>query len=180
MEKLQKLDNVSKRLDKGLENMALVCLGISVLGAVINVFLRYVLDMSYQAIEEICRYAIVYGAFLYVGPLIKKGDHLKMDILQDVLKGKTKAANQLIISILLFAAFIYLSFSSIIWVMSLLSLNVTTVSGIMLMFYPALAIPIGMILGAFYALLQIIHDYYQLRYQKVEETDTTVTADTGS
>lgn len=180
MEKLQKLDYATKRLDNGLERLALVCLGISVLGAVINVFLRYVLDMSYQLIEEICRYAIVYGAFLYVGPLIKKGDHLKMDILQGVLKGKTKAANQLFISILLFSAFVYLSYSSVIWVMSLYSLNVTTVSGIMLMFYPALAIPLGMILGSFYALLQIIHDYYQLRYVKEEQADTNVTADTGS
>ena len=86
LEKFQKLNSASKHLDKGLEPAAIVCLGISVIGAVVNVFLRYVLGMSYQVIEEICRYAIIYGAFLYVGRLIIKGEHLKMDILQGVLK----------------------------------------------------------------------------------------------
>ncbi|MBM4761824.1 TRAP transporter small permease subunit [Bacillus sp. B15-48] len=180
MDKLKKLDSATKYLDKSLETTALVCLGISVIGAVINVFLRYVLDMSYQIIEEICRYAIIYGAFLYVGPLIKKGEHLKMDILQGILKGKSKLTNQLIISILLLAAFVYLSWSSIAWTMSLFSLKVTTVSGIMLMFIPALAIPIGMILGAFYSLLQLIQDIYKFRSYKSNDCETPAAVKTGS
>ncbi|MDQ1001814.1 TRAP-type C4-dicarboxylate transport system permease small subunit [Neobacillus niacini] len=180
MEKLQKLDSATKHLDRGLEAAALICLVISVLGAIINVFLRYVLDMSYQIIEEICRYAIIYGAFLYVGPLIKKGDHLKMDILQGFLKGKSKSINNLLISILLFAAFVYLSWACIIWSLSLLSLNVMTVSGIMLMFIPALAIPIGMLLGSLYAFIQIIHDVYILRYYKTTEDETSIKMETGS
>ena len=172
MEKFQKLNSASKYLDKGLEKAAILCLGISVIGAVANVFLRYVLDLSYQVIEEICRYAIIYGAFLYVGPLIIKGEHLKMDFLQSILKGKTKAAIHLFNSFLVFASFVFLAWASIVWTMSLLSIKVTTVSGVMLMFYPALAIPIGMILGALYSLLQIIYYIYQLRFVKTTGIET--------
>lgn len=166
---MQKLDSATKYLDRGLETAALVCLGISVLGAVLNVFLRYVMDISFQMIEEICRYSIIYGAFLYVGPLIKKGEHLKMDILQGLLKEKHKRVMNLLISILLFAAFAYLSWSSTIWTMSLFTLKITTVSGIMLMVIPALAIPIGMILGTVYALVQIIYDVYKLSDHPLSE-----------
>ena len=180
MEKIKKLDSTTKYLDRGLETAALICLGISVVGAIINVVLRYVFDMSYQIIEEISRYAVIYGAFLYVGPLIKKGEHLKMDILQSFLKEKAKSVNNLLISILLFAAFVYLSWSSIIWTISLFTLKMTTVSGLMLMFIPALAIPIGMLLGALYAFIQILRDYYLLRYENPLDKEESIEMNTGS
>ncbi|WP_458413483.1 TRAP transporter small permease [Schinkia sp. CFF1] len=180
MEIIKKIETSTRYLDRILEGTALICLGISVLGAVVNVFLRYVMDMSYQLIEEICRYAIIYGVFAYIGPLIKKGDHLKMDILQGLLKGKRKFVNEIFISILLFASFVFLFRSSFIWTASLLSMKVMTVSGIMLMYIPTLAIPIGMFLGCLYSAFQLIIDYRNLLHYKRSDDIVSVESNTGS
>lgn len=180
MDKIEKIENSTKRLDKALERSAVILLGISVIGAVINVFLRYVLDMSFQILEELCRYTIIYGVFAYIGPLIKKGDHLKMDILQGLLKGKWNHLNNLFISIILLVSYIYLSWSGIVWAFSLLSMNVMTVSGIMLMFIPAIAIPIGMLIASLYSVLQIFVDFQKLVHHKKEVDVKTIESNTAA
>ncbi|WP_216829869.1 TRAP transporter small permease [Alkalihalobacterium elongatum] len=182
MDKLQKIDSSTRFLDKGLEITAIVCLIISVAGAVISVFSRYLLGMSFQVIEEICRYAIIYGAFAYIGPLVKRKEHLKMDILQGLLKNKVKKSNELLISVILFASFGFLCLSSIMWTISLLNMQVKTASGIMLMFIPALAIPIGMLLGCIYSFLQILQNFYKLRQpenEKIEDV-SSIESEVGS
>ncbi|MBM4763666.1 TRAP transporter small permease subunit [Bacillus sp. B15-48] len=85
---MSRMKSLTRLLDKSLLLISVSCLAISILGAIIAVFLRYVLGISLQTIEEICRYAIIYGVFAYIGPLILKNEHLKMDILKDMLKGK--------------------------------------------------------------------------------------------
>lgn len=171
LNRLQKIDNITKHLDKTLIFLSLSLLCISAGAAVISVFLRYFFDVSLQIIEEICRFTIIYGAFLYLGPLIKTNEHLKMSILADYMKGRIKHLNDLFISIVLFAAFIFLLYSAIVWVNSLLSMNIKTVSGSMLLFVPTLSIPIGMLLGCIYSLQQIIRDFYLFRHFK--EVDLT-------
>ncbi|MBU8906231.1 TRAP transporter small permease [Desertibacillus haloalkaliphilus] len=178
MENIEKIERSTKYLDKSLLVISLVCLIISVVGAVLSVFFRYMLGLSFQVIEEICRYAIIYGVFAYIGPLIKQNQHLKMSILKDLLKGKLKYINNLLISILLFASFVFLFWASTIWIISLLEMGVRTASGTMLMFIPTLSIPIGMFLGSIYSLLQIILDACRLRHHLKEEAevDTDVRA----
>jgi TRAP-type C4-dicarboxylate transport system permease small subunit len=166
MENFEKISNVTQRLDKMLIFLALLCLCISAVGAVCTVALRYLFDISSQLIEEICRYTVIYGAFLYLGPLIKTNEHLKMSILTDYLKGKVKHINDLIISVIMFASFIFLLWSGIVWVKSLLDMGVTTVSGSMLLFIPTLAIPIGMLLGCIYSIFQILVDVYMIRFHE--------------
>lgn len=174
MEKIRKIDSSTRYLDKALEYVALICLLISVIGAIINVILRYIFGMSFEIIEEICRYSIIYGVFAYIAPLIKRNEHLKMSILKDRLTGRIAKLNNLVISVFLFFAFIILFWSSIVWISSLISVGVMTVSGSMLMFIPALSIPIGMFLGALYSLVQIVSDFYHWRFYHLEEKDNAV------
>ncbi|MBM4763364.1 TRAP transporter small permease subunit [Bacillus sp. B15-48] len=176
MSQNQKVNKGIAYIDKGLLVIALICLIISVIGAVASVFFRYVMDLSFQMIEEICRYSIIYGVFAYIGPLIKQKEHLKMSILQDHLKGKVKLYNDLLISVLLSATFAYLLWSSIVWTNSLLAINMLTASGTMLMFVPAFAIPIGMFLGCLYSILQVINDITEIRQYVKSETfiDTNI------
>lgn len=181
MEKIKKIEASTNYLDKALEYIALVMLVISIVGAIINVVLRYIFGMSMEIIEEICRYSIIYGVFIYIGPLIKRNAHLKMSIITDYLPEKANKLNNLFISVLVFAAFIFLFWSSIMWTSSLLTVGVMTVSGSMLMFIPALSVPIGMLLGALYSLLQIVLDFYKWRHdggggekEKIEHSEEVV------
>jgi len=166
--KTRKIESSIRVLDKSLEVFSLFTLLISVTLAVFSVILRYLFDISFQVVEEICRYSIIYGVFAYIGPLIKKDEHLKMDLIQNFLRGKIKHYNDLLISIILFASFIFICWSSINWSISLLNMNLMTDSGIVLMFIPALAIPLGMFFSCIYSFLKIIQDYDKIRLYKSE------------
>lgn len=163
MERVEKINGYSDKLDKILSILAVACLLISVALAFLGVILRYQFGVSYQILEEICRYAIVYAVFIYMGPLIKKDEHIKMTFLDEKLGGKSLLIKDLLISSVLFISLVILSYASIIWVSSLYEMKLNTLSGEMLMAIPALAILVGMILSAFYAALEIVKDITLLK-----------------
>ncbi|GIN92353.1 putative TRAP transporter small permease protein [Siminovitchia terrae] len=163
MNRIEKLENSTKFLDKALEVIAVFCLILSVVLAFVGVILRYQFGISYQILEEICRYAIVYGVFAYIGPLIKKNEHIKMSLLEDRLSRKSKHLVEFLIGIILFIAFVILFYAGIIWASSIYSMNLMTLSGEMLMVIPAFAIVAGMFFGCVYALLQMIIDFNLFR-----------------
>ncbi len=163
MNRIEKLENSTRLLDKALEIIAVLCLIISVVLAFAGVILRYQFGISYQLLEEICRYAIVYGVFAYVGPLIKKNEHIKMSLLEDRLSRKSKYLVEFLIGIILFIAFVILFYAGIIWMSSIYNMNLMTLSGEMLMVIPAFAIVAGMLFGCVYALLQMLIDFNLFR-----------------
>lgn len=173
MDKIQKIESSTRLLDKILEIIALACLIISVSLAIFGVIMRYFFDVSFEIVSELCRYFIIYGVFVYIGPLIKQNGHIKMDLIQGMVKGWVKKLISLIISILLFVSFAFLFWISVQWVNSLLQMNLMTSSGLMLTFIPALAIPIGMFFGCIYSFQQIIIDIYKTQVNPPNITSGT-------
>ncbi|RST71830.1 TRAP transporter small permease subunit [Siminovitchia acidinfaciens] len=163
MNRIEKLENSTRFLDKALEVIAVFCLILSVVLAFVGVVLRYQFGISYQILEEICRYAIVYGVFAYIGPLIKKNEHIKMSLLEDRLAGKSKHLVDFVIGIIQFIAFVILFYAGVIWMSSIYSMELMTLSGEMLMVIPAFSIVAGMFFGCVYALLQLIIDFNLFR-----------------
>jgi TRAP-type C4-dicarboxylate transport system permease small subunit len=161
--KIQKIEAFTQKLDKWLENIAMVTLIISTVLAVLGVIMRYFFDTSLQILEEICRYSIIYGVFMYIGPLIKKAEHIKMDLMDSLLKGKVKILNELLISIITTFSYAFLFLSGIKWVVSLFEMNMMTTSGTMLMVIPTFSIPLGMFFGCLYSIQQIIINFYKIR-----------------
>ncbi|MEH7276704.1 TRAP transporter small permease [Neobacillus vireti] len=166
LEKIHETEVSTGLLDKGLEFIALGCLIISVSLAIFGVIVRYFFGVSFGIIEEICRYSIIYGVFAYIGPLIKKNEHIKMDLMENILKGKALLVNDLIISIILSFSYAFLCWTGIQWVISLYQLGIMTSSGLMLMVIPAFAIPFGMFFGWVYSLQQIFIDINKIRRLK--------------
>lgn len=163
MERTEKIDSYSNKLDKLLGIIAVACLLISVGLAFLGVILRYQLGVSYQIMEEVCRYAIVYAVFIYMGPLIKKNEHIKMTFLDEKLVGKSLLIKDLLISSILFISLVTLSYASVVWISSLYEMRLNTLSGEMLMAIPAFAILLGMFLSAFYAALEVFKDVALLK-----------------
>lgn len=173
IEIIRKNESSTSSLDKGLEFIALSSLIMSVSLSIIGVITRYFMGVSYDIIEELCRYSIIYGVFAYIGPLIKKNEHIKMDLLQNLLKDKRlKYINDLIINIILLLSFGFLFWSGIQWVNSLLQINLMTSTGSMLMFIPTLAIPLGMFFACIYSFQQIIVDFNKIRLYKTTNKNT--------
>jgi|SRR5699024_1634819 len=164
MNTVEKINGYTKHIDKILEGFAIITLVISVLLAFLGVILRYIYGLSYEILAEISTYSIVYGVFIYLAPLIKQSEHIKMNILHEMLKGKKVVHYvDLFISLLLFLTFVFLLYAGINWSTSLLDMGTKTLSGGMLLFVPALAIVIGMLLGILYSGLEIVKDINQIK-----------------
>lgn len=88
MNTVEKIDGYTKHFDKVLEIIAILTLIISVLLAFLGVILRYIYGLSYEILAEISTYSVVYGVFIYLAPLIKQSEHIKMDILHEMLRGE--------------------------------------------------------------------------------------------
>lgn len=158
-----KLERVITKLDRILEFLAVCLLVISVLLAFIGVILRYQFNISFEILTEVSTYSIVYAVFLYLGPLIKQDGHIKMSLLENILKGKSIAVINILIDLLMFLAFIFLTKASLSWTSSLLEMKTKTLSGGMLMVIPAFAVVLGMILGLIYTLFCIVKETLSLR-----------------
>lgn len=156
MGKVNILEKLISLADKLLEYFAIFMIGCSVLLAFVSVILRYVFGVSYEILTEISVYTIVYGVFFYMGPLIRQNEHIKMSALHEILSKKVLSYIDLLINIILALVFAFLIYGGYGWSFSLLDMKIKTLSGGMLLFVPALAILIGMVIGLVYSLLEII------------------------
>ncbi|SER82332.1 TRAP transporter small permease [Psychrobacillus sp. OK032] len=163
MDSIKRLESSTKLLDRILEITAMSLLVLSTVLAISNVVTRVYFDTTYPIVDEICRYSIIYGSFLYLGPLIKKDEHIKMDFLNNILKGRLLQVNNLIINVILFVSCVILFWTGTQWVLSSFQLGLKTTSGTMLMAIPSLAVPIGMFFGCIYSFLLIVMDYKKIR-----------------
>lgn len=159
---VNKLNDSTRYLDKILEVLAVISILLSIVLAFYGVVSRYLFGLSSQIIIEGATYSIIYGVFLYIGPLIKYDEHIKMEILNEILGTKAKVIVNLFISVLSLFSFSILFYGSIYWAFSLLDMGARSLSGEFLLFVPALAIFIGMFLGALYSLLEVIKNVFLL------------------
>lgn len=153
---INKLNDSTRYLDKLIEIIAVITILFSVALAFCGVVLRYLFGLSFEIITEACTYTIIYGVFLYIGPLIKYGEHIKMKLLNEMLGENSKTIVNVFISLLSLFSFSVLFYGSIYWSFSLLDMGARSLSGEILLFVPALAIFIGMLLGIIYSLLETI------------------------
>lgn len=156
MEKVDRIDRYTKLLDEILKYFSIFMIIISVTLAFLNMVFRYFFGISYEVWTEISTYSIIYGVFAYLGPLIKQGEHIKMDMLHEVLSKKVLNYLDVIINILLVASFVVLTYAGVLWVDSLIKINTKTLSGGIYLYIPALAVVIGMALGIIYASLEVV------------------------
>ncbi|MUV06093.1 TRAP transporter small permease subunit [Planococcaceae bacterium Storch 2/2-2] len=160
---VQSIDKKTETLDKILTFLAVTALLVSVILAFVGVILRYQFGVSYQILEEICRYAIVYAVFIYMGPLIKKDEHIKMAFLDEKLTGKSGYMKNTILNVVLFLSLCVLSYASVKWFYSIYQMKLHTLSGEMLMVVPAFAIVIGMALSILYTFMEILKGVHLIK-----------------
>ncbi len=138
------VDRVAGRLGTLIDWFGIFMIVISAGLAFVSVVLRYGIGFSDQIIEEISRYTVVYACFLYVGPLLRKHEHISVDVVSHVLPASLnrflalgKALLFLVIAVIVFR-------SGWVWVADLHRYQITVIGGTMPAWLPSLSVPVGL------------------------------------
>ncbi|MDF2523374.1 MAG: C4-dicarboxylate transport system permease small protein [Clostridiales bacterium] len=79
-----------KIINKAYDSIATICLFGTLVCVVMQVFTRYVLNVSVPWTEELARYFLAACVFLGAGIASRKGEHLGAFFIRDQMKGRVK------------------------------------------------------------------------------------------
>ena len=128
--------------------------------ALLGVVLRYGFGISYELLEELCRYFIVYAALLYFGPLVTRNAHLSMSILPDMLSDTLRRYLDVLVQGLVSCLLIALAISAVQWELGLFNIGLRTMSGELKAYIPSAALPVGVSLACLYTILRTIYSAF--------------------
>lgn len=133
------------------------------LAVVVSVIGREAANISYDWLEELCRYIHILIVMLGVGVVTYRGDQIVMDLVFNAIKGKAHIILNLINHIFILVFLCMGSFWGIQRVISLFEYGGKTSSKAFYSWQPALTVPVGFLVGAFLTLAVIIKLVYELK-----------------
>lgn len=144
-------------LDDNLEEMILIALLVAMtLLMGFQVFYRYILNASLSWSEELTRYLFIWSAFISISYCIKKWISIKIDQIINMFPKPVYVVFQLILNIILFLLFLYLSIHAVNYLeMSIASAQKSPALGLPM--YVVQAAPlVGFVLAMFRSFQQIL------------------------
>lgn len=102
------LNKITDIITKVLTVAACVYLVYILFACIMQVFSRYVLNSSFGWTEETARHAFACMGMLGAPVALRKGMHVRVDILETMLSGKLKLALKIVIALLVFFIYIIL------------------------------------------------------------------------
>ncbi len=136
-------------------SVGLLCFSTSL--AALGVGLRYFAGTSYDLLEELCRIAIVYASFLYLGPLITRNAHLTMSFVTDQLSPSSRRFFDLVLYVGMTLLIGWLLVAAWRWEISINIMGMRTMSGGMEAWIPSAALPLGLAVALLYSALRVIY-----------------------
>lgn len=143
----------------------------------IQVFGRYIFSTGFPWTEELTRYGMIWMVFLGAAWIIFNGEHVKITILEDVLKGRTKKTImivQTIMGLLFVAAIFYFSIGQLSLAAKGRSAN-TGISNAM----QYMVFPISMILSCWGYITKLIRQFREFNAPAAEAPTTAENEEGG-
>lgn len=138
------VDRFVGRLGVLIDWFGVIMIVISAGLAFVSVVLRYGFGFSDQVIEEISRYTVVYACFLFVGPLLRKNEHIRVDVISAALSATINRLLHFVLALVFLLVAIIVFRSGWVWVTDLLHYQMTVIGGTMPAWLPSLSVPIGL------------------------------------
>ncbi|MBC7139147.1 MAG: TRAP transporter small permease [Defluviimonas sp.] len=138
------VDRLLGRLGTLIDWFGVIMIVISAGLAFMSVVLRYGFGFSAQIIEEISRYTVVYACFLFVGPLLRKNEHIKVDVISAALSATINRLLHFVLALVFLLVATIVFRSGWIWVADLYRYKMTVIGGTMPAWLPSLSVPIGL------------------------------------
>ena len=151
---------MNKFFDKTLSKFEEIVLSYSVIAMavllIVGVFMRTVMNSSLTFSEEVASALLVLVSFFGLGYCARKGRHITMSILFDMVSNKYKKVFMIVISFVSSLAMAYIGYLALKYVMSVQNLGRVT---------PALQIPIYLIysvvpIGFFLGMIEYIRTFF--------------------
>ena len=165
----ERIDKIASAVDRPLWYGCWVLLVGDTILAFAAVVMRYGFGIGYIWLDEICRYSFIAMVYLWAGPIVRTGEHLRLELVTSRLRGKALAAHSLIVNFLLFATCITI----FIWGAGLISLSKMlgeqSESFVFLIWWLHSIVALGMLLYAFYSLLEMLKAVAKLCKKKPTE-----------
>lgn len=151
------LHRISDGMEKILNALGGILIGVSTLLAFIEVLFRYFLGLSHSWVEEIIIYSVIYGIFFISGPNLKRGLHINIDLLISRLSSSGRRTMNFIANGVGLFTSLFLTYTGIRYVVYLKKVGVLSTSSMEAPMYLILLIfPMGMGLLAFFYFEQLI------------------------
>lgn len=154
---LEKLSSITDKISRVLLGLIVTLMFTTI---ILSVFFRYVLNNSLPWPEELTMFLMGWMTFVGSAIAIKSSEHIGVDILQGLAKGKIAVILDLILkSVMLFFAF-YLVTGG--YNLALLGKSITAEGLGIIQFYPRLCMPVGGFLMSIHLVYIVMFDIYKL------------------
>ena len=166
----ERIDKIAAAVDRPLWYACWVLLVGATLLAFAIVVMRYGFGFGYIWLDEICRYSFIAMVYLWAGPIVRSGEHLRLEVFTVRLRRKAIAAHSLIVNTLLFLTCLTIA----LWGMELIGLSrmlgEESESFVFSIWWLHSIVFLGMMLYAFYSLLEILKAVAKLFRPRDPET----------
>jgi TRAP-type C4-dicarboxylate transport system permease small subunit len=166
----ERIEKIASAVDRPLWYACWVLLVGDTLIAFAAVVMRYGLGIGYIWLDEICRYSFIAIVFLWAGPIVRTGEHLRLELVTSRLSEKGLVIHSLIVNMLLFATCLTIAY----WGTELIGLSrmlgEESESFVFLIWWLHTIVFLGMLLYAFYSFLEILKACAKLFKKNEPET----------
>jgi C4-dicarboxylate transporter, DctQ subunit len=142
---LKWVDRILESIERIVIALGLLTLTIVVVGTVIS---RYFFNYSPDWSDELPRFIVIWVTFIGMSYCVRKGEHVVIDMLFNKLQGKIKKYFSMIILLLCFLTYIYLTYIGYFMTVKIFETKQMSVTLGIPMGYVYLAVPVGCLLTA--------------------------------
>lgn len=165
---MKKFIQLSDGLAKIVDNLCGVLILFMSLAVVVSVVGRAALNLSYDWLEELCRYIHILNVMLGIGIVTYRGDQIVMDLIYNKVRGRAQIVLNLFNHVCIFVFCVLGGVWGIQRVVKLYEYGGKTSSKAFYSWQPMLTVPVGFIVGAILTLAVIVKIIYQFRTYHTE------------
>ena len=155
------MKNFIRFLDKRLEEVIIsILMGYFVVASILQIFMRFVVQMPAAWTEETARYSFIWMMFVGAAAAVKKRSHIRIDALENAIKSEKAKAGLKLFSEIVFLVFT-LATTAIGVMICARMMNTVQVTPVLEIsyFYVYLSMPVGMGLASFRIIQTLIRDH---------------------
>lgn len=154
---MERLKSFIDKYSNFVHIVAFVVLCIIVLLVNIGVFTRYFLGISYQWVDEVCRYLDIFIVLLMAAPLMWRGSHIKVDLFIAMMPERITRYVGTFNDVIMTALCTYITYYGIMWVKGTFASGMRTASSVFYVWQANLVVPVGMAAATFIGVVIVIY-----------------------